>query len=176
MKGLEVEGLFFTVEHIYIVSLDQVYLFSVCLLVLLICLSVGVFNWYFIVSFYVVKSYYGFRLSEAWCLLKLLNLLHLFAPVLRQDLLFIGYHLSMWFLKEFLVSCFLFFLYRLYSGFSFLNDFTLVILRAQVAVLSVNQGSMLKAVLWSIMVYFYKLWLGWRDISLALKPHLLVFI
>ena len=36
----------------------------------------------------------------------------------------------------------------------------------------VSQGSVLKAVHWPIMVYFYKFLIGWRVVSLALTPHL----
>ena len=35
---------------------------------------------------------------------------------------------------------------------------------------------MLKAVPWPIMVYFYKLLLGWRVVSLELIPHLPISI
>ena len=35
-----------------------------------------------------------------------------------------------------------------------------------------HQGSVLKAGPWPLMVYFYKLLLGWRVVSLALIPHL----
>ena len=40
----------------------------------------------------------------------------------------------------------------------------------------VSQGSVLKTVPWIIMVYFYTLWLEWRVVSLALIPHLPVFL
>ena len=35
-------------------------------------------------------------------------------------------------------------------------------------------GTVLKTALWLLMVYFYILWLGWRVVSLALIPHLLI--
>ena len=41
---------------------------------------------------------------------------------------------------------------------------------------NVSQDSALKTVLWHIMVYFYKLCLEWRVVSLALIPNLLIFI
>ena len=65
------------------------------------------------------------------------------------------------------------FLYRLDRWFSCLNGFTLVIFWALYCLLfGVSQSSVLKAVPWSIMVYFYKLLIGWRVVSFALIPHL----
>ena len=69
------------------------------------------------------------------------------------------------------------FLYRLDRWFSRLNGLTLVIFWVLYNVLiDVSQGSVLKAVPWPIMVYFYKLLLGWRVVSLALIPHLPIYI
>ena len=61
--------------------------------------------------------------------------------------------------------------------FFLLNGFTLVIVGDFYSWLfRVSQGSVLKAVPWPIMVYFYKLLLGWRVVSLALIPHLPISI
>ena len=63
------------------------------------------------------------------------------------------------------------FLYILDRWSSPLNGFTLVILGALNSLLfGVSQGSVLKAV--PIMVYMYKLLLGWSVVSLGLIPHL----
>ena len=72
-------------------------------------------------------------------------------------------------------KCFSFrFLYRLHCWFSRLNGFTLVICRALYSLLcGVNQGSVLKAVLWRIKVLFYKFRLELRVVSLALIPLLI---
>ena len=64
-----------------------------------------------------------------------------------------------------------------YSWFSRLNGFTLVMVGSIYSLLfGVSQSSVLKTVLWTIMVYFYKLWLGWGVFSLALIPHLFISI
>ena len=79
----------------------------------------------------------------------------------------------MWFISVFCFS----FLYRLNRCFSRLNGFTLVIFWALLSLLiGVSKSSVLKTVLWPIMVYFYKLLLGWRVVSLALIPHLPISI
>ena len=76
--------------------------------------------------------------------------------------------------EVFLVSHFL---NRLDRWFSRSKGFTLVIFGELYSLLfAVSQCSVLKIVLWSIMVYFYKLWLGWREVSLALIPHVLISI
>ena len=62
--------------------------------------------------------------------------------------------------------------------FSRLNGFTLVILGALYSLLfGESRCSVLKTVIWpSIIVYFFKLWLGWRVVLLALIPHLLIYL
>ena len=63
--------------------------------------------------------------------------------------------------------------FRWFSLLNGLNGFTLVIFGALYSLLfSVSQSSVLKAVPWPIMIYFYKVLLAWRVVSLALLPHL----
>ena len=81
--------------------------------------------------------------------------------------MFSGCRMFVWFIS---VSRFLYRLDRL----SRLNGFTPVMVGALYSLLfGVNLDSLLKTVPWPIMVYFYKLWLGWRVASLELIPHLL---
>ena len=47
---------------------------------------------FYSVSFYVVMLQVCFRFGEDWCLLKLLNLLYLLAPVLSQDNIYLNFH------------------------------------------------------------------------------------
>ena len=61
--------------------------------------------------------------------------------------------------------------------FSCLNGFKIVIFGGLYSLLFiVSQGSVLMAILWPIMVYFCKLWHGWKLFSLELIPHLLISI
>ena len=72
---------------------------------------------------------------------------------------------------------FFFYIDKTVAWFSRLNGFTLVIFGAlHSLVFGVSQGSVLKTELWPIMVYFYKLWLGWRVVSLAHIPYLFISI
>ena len=67
------------------------------------------------------------------------------------------------------------FLYKLDRWVSIF--FTLVIFfRSVIALIlfGLSKGFVLKTVLWPIMIYYYKLWLGCRVVSLALIPHLLI--
>ena len=72
------------------------------------------------------------------------------------------------------VSCVSFFIRLL--GFPF-DFFTLVIFGASYILLfGMSQGSVLKTVLWPIMVHLYKLGLKWKVVSLTLIPHRLISI
>ena len=63
--------------------------------------------------------------------------------------------------------------YILDRWFTRLNGFTLV---TDSLLFGVSQGSVLKAVPWPMMIYFYILLFGWRVVSLALIPHLPISI
>ena len=128
------------------------------------------FNWYFIVCLSMlwcntIASCKG----EGWYRLTRCICLHLFQV---RNLMSSGCRLLMWFIS---VSGLVFFKYRLDRRFSILNGFILVIFWALYNLLfGVSQGTVLKTVLWPIMVYFYKLLLGWRVFSFALIPHLVI--
>ena len=112
--------------------------------------------------------------GESWYLFKRLNPLQLFAPVLSQecDIQWLSF-------VDVVHKCLslLVFLYRLDPLFFRLNGFTLVMFCALYGLLfGVSHVSVLKTVLWPIMVNLNKVWLGWRVISLALISHLLISI
>ena len=113
-------------------------------------------------------------------LLTRLNPLHLFAPVQSQEPNIQWLSFVYVFNKTLVFLVFFYRFINLDKWFSSLNNvewlYTSYFLALYSLLFSVSQGSVLKTVLWPIMVYFYKLWLGWRGISLALIPHLLISI
>ena len=110
-------------------------------------------NWYFKVCLLCCDFTLLFTLVP-------IKLLHLFAFVIRQES---EVHLLS--LINVFYKFFSFFIYIRPLVFPFEWFYTSNFYRL---LFGISQGSVLKTILWPLMVHFYKLWLGWRVVSLAL--------
>ena len=100
---------------------------------------------------------------------KCINPLHVFEPILSQEpsvLCWCGSYV-------FLVSLFSFVQIRP-LGFLFERFHTCHFDALYSLLFCMSQGSLWKTILWPIMVFYYKLLLRWRVVSLTLIPHLLI--